>query len=148
MALLHTVSIALHILFAAAWFGMAAAVPALARAAASPGAAQGGSVMTAMNGSIVLFYAFAVLNWTLGLQLGFEAQYNTWPYHTSMTLGLVLVVVQLAVIRTGWNKLVNGAGTPESEAGRRRLAMGIGIGHLVWLATFVLMYVGRGVVGA
>ena len=148
MPLLHTVSIALHILFAAAWFGMAAALPALARAAASPGAAQGGKVVASMNGAIVLFYVFAVLNWTLGLQLGFEAQYNTWPYHTAMTLGLVLVVVQLAVIRTGWNKLVDGAGTPEAETGRKRLAMGIGVGHMVWLVIFVLMYIGRGVVGA
>ena len=145
--LVHTVLIALHVLFAAAWFGMAAAVPSLARSAMRPGAAEGGKVIAAMNGSIVLFYAAAVANWTVGMQLGLDAQYNAWPYHTSLTLGLVLVAVQLFLIRTGWNKLVAGAGTPDAESGRKRLAAGLGIGNLVWLAIFVLMYVGRGVIG-
>ena len=147
LPLVHTVVLALHVLFAAAWFGMAAAVPSLARSAMRPGAAEGGKVMASMTGSVVLFYVFAVANWMLGMQLGFEAQYNTWPYHTALTLGLVLVGVQLLLIRTGWNKLVAGAGTPEAETGRKRLAAGLGIGNLVWLALFVLMYVGRGIVG-
>ena len=79
------------------------------------------------------------------MQLGYELQYNAWPYHTALTLGLVLVAVQFLLIRSGWNKLVNGAGTPVGESGRKRIAMGIGIGHAVWLAIFVLMYLGRGV---
>ena len=147
LPLVHTVVLALHVLFAAAWFGLGLALPSLARGAMSPGAAEGGRVMASMNGSAVLFYLAAVANWTLGMQLGFEAQYNTWPYHTALTLGLVLVAVQFLLIRPGWNKLVNGAGTPVGEAGRKRVAMGIGIGHAVWLALFVLMYVGRGVLG-
>ncbi len=115
--------------------------------AMSPGAAEGGRVMASMNGSIVLFYLAAVANWTLGMQIGVEAQCNSWPYHTALTLGLVLVVVQFALIRPGWNKLVHGAGTPVGESGRKRVAMGLGIGHAVWMAIFVLMYVGRGVLG-
>ena len=141
MPLVHTATIALHILFAAAWFGMALALPALARAVVS-GGAPGSKTMNAMNGTAVLFYVFAVANWTLGMGLGFEAQYNAWPYHTSLTLGLVLVAVQLFLIRPSWNKLVAG----DAETGRKRLAMGTGIGHLVWLTIFVLMYVGRGVI--
>ncbi len=148
MPLLHTLTIALHVLFAAAWFGMAAAVPSLARSAMRPGEAEGSRVMTAMSGSVVLFYVFAVANWLLGRQLGFVEQYNHWAYHTSLTLGLVLVLVHFLLIRTGWNKLVNGAGTPEAEAGRKRLAAGLGVGNLVWIVIFVLMYVGRGVIGA
>ncbi|OZC03467.1 hypothetical protein [Rubricoccus marinus] len=144
MSLVHTFAIALHILFAAAWFGLGLALPSLARAAASGGAPQAGRVITMMNASIVLFYGFAVLNWVLGMRLGFELQYNLWPYHTSMTLGLVLVLVQLFVIRPGWNALVAG----DVEKGRKRIGMGIGIGHAVWLGIFVLMYIGRGVVGA
>lgn len=147
LPLVHTVVLALHVLFAAAWFGMAAAVPSLARGAMRPGAAEGGRVIGAMNASAVLFYAAAVANWTLGMQLGFEAQYNAWPYHVSMTLGLVLVGTQLLFIRTGWNKLVAGAGTPEAEVGRKRLAIGLGVGNLTWIALFILMYLGRGVIG-
>lgn len=143
MALLHTLVLALHVLFAAAWFGMAAAVPALSRNALT-GATGGGKVIAAMNGSAVLFYVFAVANWVLGMRLGFELQYNAWPYHTSMTLGLILVGVQIALIRPAWNRLVADGG----EAAQKRLAMGVGIGHAVWLGLFILMYVGRGVVGA
>ena len=147
LPLLHTVVLALHVLFAAAWFGMAASLPALARSAMRPGEAQGGKVVASMNGSAVLFYAAAVANWVLGRQLGFEIQYNHWAYHTAMSLGLLLVLVQLVLIRTGWNKLVDGAGTPVGETGRKRLAAGLGIGNLLWLAIFILMYVGRGVIG-
>ena len=144
MYLLHTLTIALHVLFAAAWFGLGLALPALARAAAEGGAPQGDRVVTMMTGSVLLFYAFAVLNWTLGMQLGYELQYNAWPYHTSLTLGLVLVAVQLLLIRPGWKKLT--AGEEHAERGRKRIMAGIGIGHLTWLVIFVLMYVGRGVV--
>ena len=152
MALVHTVVLALHVLFAASWFGLGLALPALSRAALAGGAAgrpaddvNGERVVTMMTGSVLLFYAFAVLNWTLGMQLGYELQYNAWPYHVSLTLGLVLVAVQLLLIRPGWKKLA--AGPDTAETGRKRIAMGIGIGHLTWLVIFVLMYVGRGVVG-
>ena len=146
MSLVHTVAIALHILFAAAWFGLGLALPTLSRAALAGGASGGERVVAMMNGSVLLFYGFAVLNWVLGMQLGFELQYNAWPYHTALTLGLVLVAVQLLLIRTGWNTLASGG--EHAEKGRKRIAMGIGIGHAVWLVLFVLMYIGRGVVGA
>ncbi len=147
LPLIHTIVIALHVLFAAVWFGMAAAVPSLARSAMRPGTAEGGKVIASMNGAIVLFYVFAIANWVLGRRLGFEIQYNHWAYHTSLTLGLLLVLVQLFLIRSGWNKLVAGAGTPEAESGRKRLAAGLGVGNLLWIALFILMYVGRGVIG-
>ena len=152
MLLLHTATIALHVLFAASWFGLGLALPALSRAALAGGAAgvpaddvRGDRVVTMMTASVLLWYAFAVLNWTLGMQLGFELQYNAWPYHTSLSLGLVLVAAQLVLIRPGWKKLTGGADT--AEAGRKRVMAGIGVGHLTWLVIFVLMYVGRGVIG-
>lgn len=140
MALLHTVSIALHVLFAAAWFGLGLALPALARAAQAGGVPNGGRVIAMMTGSVLLFYAFAVLNFVLGISIGFE---YGWPYHTSLTLGLVLVAVHLLLIRPGWTKLE--AGGEDAEKGRKRISMGVGIGHLTWIVIFILMYVGRGV---
>ena len=142
MALLHTATIALHVLFAAAWFGLGLAIPSLVRAVqAGAPADTARKAITAMNGSIVLFYAFAFSNWMIGMQGVLREQYNAWPYHTSITLGLVLVAVQFLLIWPGWKKLSG----PDPEAGRKRIAMGTGIGHAVWLATFVLMYVGRGI---
>ena len=146
LPLVHTLTIALHVLFAASWFGLGLAVPALARAAASGGAPSGGRVISMMNGAVVGFYVFALANWTLGMQIGFRAQYNAWPYHTSISLGLVLVVVQFLLIRAGWTRITTGSDAADVEAGRKRLGLGIGIGHAVWLAIFVLMYVGRGVI--
>lgn len=145
MPLLHTLAIALHVLFAAAWFGLGLALPALTRAAVAGSAPDGGRVVRMMNGSAVLFYVFAMVNWTLGMQLGYEAQYNAWPYHTSLSLGLVIVAVQLLLIRPGWNKL--SADGESVERGRKQIGLGIGIGHAVWIGIFVLMYIGRGVIG-
>ena len=146
LPLVHTLTIALHVLFAASWFGLGLALPALARSAMAGGASEGSRVITVMNGSIVLFYVFAVANWVLGMRIGFEAQYNAWPYHTSLTLGLVLVAVQFLLIRPGWNRLSSASDAADAQAGRKRLGMGIGIGHAVWVGIFVLMYVGRGVI--
>ena len=143
MPLLHTVTIALHVLFAAAWFGLGLALPALSRAALAGGSPGGERVVSMMTGSILLFYAFAVLNFVLGTSIGFE---YGWPYHVSLTLGLILVGVQLLLIRPGWSALT--ADGESAEKGRRRIQMGIGIGHFVWIVIFVLMYVGRGVLGA
>ncbi|MEL6614623.1 MAG: hypothetical protein AAFQ43_02735 [Bacteroidota bacterium] len=141
--MLHTLSIALHILFAAAWFGLGLALPALVRAQRAGSAPQARRVITMMNASIVLFYGFAVLNWTLGMQTTLREAYNVWPYHTSMTLGLILVAVQFGLIWLGWRKLT--AGGADAEKGAKRITMGVGIGHAVWLGTFVLMYIGRGI---
>ena len=49
LPLVHTVVLALHVLFAAAWFGMASALPALVRSAMRPGAAEGGKVVGAIQ---------------------------------------------------------------------------------------------------
>ncbi|MEM1116261.1 MAG: hypothetical protein AAF845_14465 [Bacteroidota bacterium] len=143
MALLHTATIALHVLFAAAWFGLGLALPSLVRAVLAGAPPETGrKAITAMNGSIVLFYVFAFSTWTIGMQGVLREQYNAWPYHTSISLGLVLVVVQFLLIWRGWKALAG----QNPEVGRKRIAMGTGIGHAVWLTIFVLMYVGRGVV--
>lgn len=147
LPLVHSVVIALHVLLAASWFGLSLSLPSLARAVTSPDAARGEKVMSAMSGSVALFYVFAVANWVVGRRLGFEIQYNHWAYHTSLTLGLILVLVHFILIRRAWIRYVAHAGTPEADAARKKLSMGLGIGHMVWLALFVLMYVGRGLVG-
>lgn len=146
LPLVHTLVLATHVLFAAAWFGLGLAMPSLVRAIKTPEDAKGAKVMSAMNGSVVIFYLAAVANWVIGRRLGFEIQYNHWAYHVALTLGLILVIVQFVLIRRGWNTLAANAGTPAADAGRKQLKMGIGIGHAVWMALFILMYIGRGLV--
>ncbi len=143
MPLLHTVTLALHVLFAAAWFGLGLALPAISRAALAGNAPDADRVVRLMTGSALLFYAFAVLNFVIGTSIGFE---YGWPYHTALTLGLGIVAVQLLLIRPGWNALT--ADGESAERGRKKIQMGVGIGHLLWVITFILMYVGRGALGA
>ena len=144
MSLLHLLTIAGHVLFAAAWIGMVSFLPRVARLAGSGNHSVielGQKMVAATTGAAVLFYVLAFANWMLGMQTALRLQYNSWPYHTAITLGLVLVVVQVLLIRGGWKSVERG-GDP------KRLAAGVGIGSLVWIAMFVLMYVGRGVSGA
>ena len=144
MSLLHVLLIAGHVLFAAAWIGMTSFLPRVARTAASGDLSVielGQKMVAATTGAAVLFYGLAFANWMLGMQTGLRLQYNSWPYHTAISLGLALVVVQWFLVRGGWKSVERGGDA-------RRLSAGVGIGSLVWLAMFVLMYVGRGIVGA
>lgn len=143
-AFLHVLTIFLHVAFAAAWFGLALSLPALTRGVlSSEGAAAaaqvGNRVMAMMGITIVLFYVFAVANFLLG---GSVRVYG-WPYHTAITLGLLLVVLQFVLIRPTWRKLAAAAGSPDAAVARGRLGMATGIGHGLWLGILVLMYLHR-----
>jgi hypothetical protein len=43
--------------------------------------------------------------------------------------------VQLFIIRPGWAAVAAGGGQPS----RKKVAMGTGIGHLLWLVVLILM---------
>ena len=142
------VALILHVTFFAAWFGLGLRLAGHARAAltADPvaGAAlvvQGERTVRLMTIFVVLGYAFALLAFFLNptfINLGM-AGYD-WPYHTALTLGLLLVVVQVWLVRGGWARLRATLGTPEADKARARVAMATGIGHALWLALIVLMF--------
>lgn len=144
MALAHTIALAAHVLFAAGWLGVALVLTRAARTVGqSPDPAwidATARMVTSATAMAVLFYVFALANFVLGGRIGFE---YGWPYHTSLTLGLILVGVQVAMIRPAWNKVAGG-----DIASAKRFGLGIEIGKAMWVAMFVLMYVGRGVLGA
>lgn len=147
--MLNTVLVLLHIVTAAAWFGLglrlagkARTVLALDGAAAAALAEDTRSTIKWMNGFIVLTLVFSYANFfTSG---GFAA-YGP-QFHAALTLMLVLVGVQFFVIRTGWNTLADlvGNGTDPASAAadsaRKKVAIGTGIGHLLWVVLLVLMY--------
>lgn len=144
LALLHVAAIALHVLFAAAWFGLAIALSILSKEAVraeSRGASIASQSLTKqMNGSAGAFYVFAILNFVLGLQVG--AVY-AWPYHAALALGLVLVATQFFLIRPSVDTMRKNLGTPVGRSARARLGMGLGIGHATWMAMWLLMYAHR-----
>jgi hypothetical protein len=132
----HTTLVALHVLFAAAWFGLALSLPALARALGQNDAIRsaGDRVVSLMGIFVGLFYIAALVNFVVGSRMNLP---YGWPFHVSLTLGLLLVAVQFLLIRKAW-----------AAGNRSRLGMAVGIGHALWLTMFVLMYLARVGVGA
>ena len=144
MLLLKYIFTILHIITAAAWFGLALRLTGQARAALAQGGAAGIALATdgartvrLMSLFIVLTVAFAYATFGIGTTL---LQYGV-NYHIALSLILVLVAVQFALIRPGWKRLENAlGGSGDGEAARKRVAMGVGIGHLLWLVLLLLMF--------
>ncbi len=148
MLLLKNIFVILHVITAAAWFGLglrlsgqARSVTLLESTKAMPLANDIGRSVYYMNVFIVLTLVFSVVAFLLG---GAFASYGP-IYHTSLLLILIMTAVQLFVIRTGWNSLHEALskGAGETEGPRKRVAMGTGIGHLLWLILLVLMFWNR-----
>ena len=145
MLFLKLVLILLHIITAAAWFGMGLRLAAQARLvlkldrpAALALADDTGRTVRFMGFFIVLTLVFAFATFVVG-SIG-PVRYGG-QYHTAMTLIVVLVAIQYFLVQPGWKKLRGAveAGT-DAEAFRKRVAMGVGMGHLLWVVLLVLMF--------
>ncbi len=145
MLFLKHVLTLLHIITAAAWFGMALRLAAQARAvlsldrpAALALADDTGRTVRFMGFFIVLTLVFAFATFVVG-SIG-PVRYGG-QYHAAMTLIVVLVAIQYFLVQPGWKKLRGAveAGT-DAEAFRKRVAMGVGLGHLLWFVLLVLMF--------
>lgn len=137
----------LHVITASAWFGLGLLLPRQARSVVETGAPDG-PLATFTDRSVFLMNIFVVLTLIFSLVAlfaggGFEVY--GWPYHTSITLILLLVLDQFFVIRASWSTLKGTLSTDADEArdAATRLATGTGAGHLLWLATLVLMFFRR-----
>ncbi|PSQ78622.1 MAG: hypothetical protein BRD33_01480 [Bacteroidetes bacterium QH_6_63_17] len=137
----------LHVITASAWFGLGLLLPRQARSVVETGAPDG-PLATFTDRSVFLMNIFVVLTLVFSLIAlfaggGFEVY--GWPYHTSITLILLLVLDQFFVIRASWSTLQGTLSTDADEArdAATRLATGTGAGHLLWLVTLVLMFFRR-----
>jgi hypothetical protein len=149
MQLLYAVLTLLHIITGAAWFGLGLRLTTRARTALDLGADGGGAALVEDGGRTVFFmnlfivltlvFSYALLG--TGIGIGRGVYLNSWVYHTSATLILVIVGVQFVLIRSGWNALADALGTDADAArsARSRVVMGTGIGHLTWLVILTLM---------
>lgn len=148
LVLLFQIAVILHIVCFAAWFGLGLRLPRQSRtlldaepAASALLAADGAQTVRAMTTFVVLGYGFALVAFFTNptfINTGMAAY--GWPYHTALLLGLLLVGVHFLLVRPGWNRLRGSLGAPETEAARKRLAMGMGLGHTLWLVLLVLMF--------
>jgi hypothetical protein len=138
----------LHILTAAAWFGMGLRLAARARAvattdpvAAGPLADDTARTVRLMGIFIVLTLIFSYAAFFIG---GGFAAYGRLPeFHIAFTLILVLVAVHFLLIHRPWGRLdaiVRGSESGDAPGLAKKVAMGTGIGHLLWLVLLVLMF--------
>ena len=140
MLTIKNLFVLLHVVTAAGWFGIAILLGRIARAAAV--SSSGDAVREIGAKAVSLTGIFAVLTFLFGLAAfliggGFGA-YGP-EYHTSLLFMLILVGIQFFVIRPAWGTVVADGDEETRQAARKRLAMSIGAGHLIWLFVLVLM---------
>lgn len=140
MLTIKNIFVLLHIVTAAGWFGVALLLGRIARAAAV--SSSGDSARETGAKAVSLTGIFAVLTFLFGLAAfliggGFGA-YGP-EYHTSLLFMLILVGIQFLAIRPAWGIVAADGDEEARQAARKRLAMSIGAGHLIWLFVLVLM---------
>jgi uncharacterized membrane protein len=141
-------AVILHVITAAAYFGLGLPLARNARTLASNRA-----TFLATDGArtIRLMTVFAVLTFVFGLVAFFIPPggfgFYGPEFHTSLTLMVVLIGVHVGLVQLGWSKLseavARDGGEADASSARKRVAMGIGIAHLIWLVLLILMFWSR-----
>jgi hypothetical protein len=146
--LLKWIFVILHIITAAAWFGLGLRLAGRARSVLAMEASVAKALVNDAQRSVYLMNIFIVLTLVFSLGaffLGGGFAVYSPAYHTSLLLILFIILDQFLLIRPGWNglqaALAGPSGTEEAADGfRKRIAMGVGVGHLMWLIILVLMF--------
>ena len=146
MFTLYILALILHVACAAAWFGLSLHLPGLSRAIVSSDvpigealAKSGSKTIRLMGFFALLMYAFAFLTIIAGPGFGGIG----WPHHFALSLGLILILVQVFLIRRNWAALQGAVESGDTEAARKKVAMSLGVGHLIWFTLLVLMFLPR-----
>lgn len=145
--LLKYVFVILHIITAAGWFGLGLRLAGRARTVMSMEETAAQALIEDTQRSVYLMNVFIVLTLVFSLGAFFLgggfAVYGP-SYHTSLLLIVLMTLDQFLLIRPGWRGLQTAlAGPSDADAAdsfRKRIAMGTGIGHLMWLVILVLMF--------
>jgi hypothetical protein len=149
--LLKWILVILHIITAAAWFGLGLRLAGQARTVLDlDGAAQatlaedGQQSVRLMNIFMLLTLVFSLGAFVAG---GHFAAYGP-AYHSAVTLIVLLTLDQLFVIRSGWSTLLayatgDDTSVDAAQSAKTKVAIGTGVGHLIWLVLLGLMFVDR-----
>ena len=150
LLLLHVTCVLLHVVTAAAWFGLAIRLSGESRAVVDADAAAAPAMAASANRGVRQMGTFLLLS--LGFALGavftnggFESYSWSawWTIHVSLVLLLVLIAIHFLVVSRTWKALAANAGGASARGLRGRLAAAVGLGHLIWLAILVLMFWSR-----
>lgn len=149
--LIKWILVVLHIITAAAWFGIGLRLAGQARSvlehdgdARRALVEEGSQSVWLMNVFIVLTLVFSLGAFVAG---GHFATYGP-AYHSAVTLIVLLTLDQLWIIRGGWSALHTAATAADPardalESAKKRVAIGTGVGHLLWLVLLGLMFVNQ-----
>lgn len=144
--LLKWLLVILHIITAAAWFGLGLRLAGRARTVLEVGGEQGATLAEDGQRSVWLMNVFIVLTLVFSVSAFIAGGHFTAygpAYHSALTLILLLTLDQLFVIRPGWAALQSAVGsgdTSAAESARKKVAIGTGVGHLIWLVLLGLMF--------
>ena len=138
----------LHILFVAAWFGMSVSIGADAKRAINNADSKGGELMIERaSKNFGMSFAAMLLTFGSGLALlfakgGFSAVNP--KIHMGLGMTLIAIVFRGALAIPAFGKIKKGvaAGGSDAEEAKKKtglLSMALGIEHLLWLVTLLLM---------
>jgi hypothetical protein len=149
MLFVKYVAVVLHILCAAAYFGLGLPLARQARAYAASRSEvlgeQGARTTMLMTVFGVLTFVFSLAAFFLGGAAAGQSPFAFYgpEFHTSISLIVLLLIVHVALVHLGWKSLRTAvAGGGAADGPRKRVAMGVGIGHLIWVVILVLMFWG------
>jgi hypothetical protein len=144
------VFVVLHILCAAAFFGLGLTLVRQARAYIASRTEVLGDVGSRAT---LLMTVFGALTFVFALAAFFTGGYAAGQspfrfygpeFHSSITLLLILIGVHVGVVQLGWGALRRALAAGGDGAGpRKRIAAGVGVTHLLWLVILVLMFWGN-----
>jgi len=133
--------ILLHIATAAAWFGAGMRLTGQTKLISKmegPGATL---VAEDIQHALRVMGILLILTLVFGMGALIAGGIKGPQYHTAALLIVILIALHYFMLQPAGKGLVSATGTSSDMDGlRKRLAMGLGIGHLVWIVILVLMF--------
>lgn len=139
----------LHAITAAAWFGLALRLGSQTRLVLSLDRPQAVAVAQDLGKTVRLIGIFISLTLVFGLVTFFVGGgFGVYPpqYHSSLGLIFIAAVVHYAMVQPAWKTIQQAVRSDhdsepqEATSARKRIGMGVGINHLIWLVLIVLMF--------
>jgi len=142
---LKWIFVVLHIITAAAWFGLGLIIARTGKTALQADASAQPSILSLGSRIVRLMTIMIVLTLVFSWGAFFAGgAFPAYPpqYHISFTLIVVLVAIHFFLIRSPFQKLSTALteGLEGASGYAKRISMGVGVGHLLWLVLLLLMF--------
>ncbi len=142
---LQALFVLLHVLMAAAWFGLTLRLGTQTRLLLHLDRDAASTVADNLDRGIREIGIFLLLAFVFGLGAfvtGGPANYGP-NIHTAMLLVLVMIAIHFLGLRPQWRKLREALRNGRADAAasaQRKISMFTGLGHLLFVTVFILMF--------